>query len=393
MTVASMVGREFRLDLLKPLLPDLSAERLLMELEEGLAAGVIEELAGPAVRYRFTHVLIQETLASELSSARRGQWHAEIGKTLEEFYGTNAEAHATELAYHFAEVMPVVGSQKKIVHYTQPAGEQALAAHAYEEALEHFQRALVIKESQVMDTETASILAGLGRAQAATFERQRIPEVMETLGRALTYFAEVGDIDHAVAIAEYPFYPLLSQRTGNADLIAVALALVPSESPEAGRLLSRYGRVMGVEEGDYFVAQQAFDQALSIAKKNGDLLLEFQTLAASANVDMLYAHPTDSLAKSQKAIELARAVDDPQAEALAHHSLCLDHLILGSLDGMRLQAPAVQANAERLRDRFWLTLALRSYEDIAHLKGNWEAAFSYSDRGLQLSPRECRNRI
>jgi DNA-binding CsgD family transcriptional regulator/tetratricopeptide (TPR) repeat protein len=390
MTVASVVGREFGFGLLKRLLADFSAEQLLETLEEWLAAGIIEELVGQAGRYRFTHVLIQNTLAGELSSARRGQWHAEIGKTLEELYGTKVEVHAAELAYHFAEAMPVVGSHK-MVHYSRLAGEQALAAHAHEEALEHFQRALDIKEDQVMDAETASLLAGLGRAQAATFERQRISEVMETLGRALTYFAEVGDIEHAVAIAEYPFYPLLSQRTGNADLIAVARALVPFESPEAGRLLSRYGRVMGVEEGNYIVAQQAFHQALSIARRNGDLLLEFQTLAASANVDMLYAHPNDSLAKSQRAIALARTVDDPEAEALARYSLGLDHLILGSLDGMRLQAPAVLATAERLRDRFWLTLAFRSYEDIAHLQGDWQAAFSYSDRGLQLLPLECRN--
>ncbi len=60
---------------------------------------------------------------------------------MEELHGADVEAHAAELAHHFAEAEPVLGGLK-LVHYSLMAGERALATYAWEEALGHFQRGL-----------------------------------------------------------------------------------------------------------------------------------------------------------------------------------------------------------------------------------------------------------
>lgn len=242
-----------------------------------------------------------------------------------------------------------------------------------------------------MDYESAASLSGLGRAQAATLERHRIPEVVATLSLAADYFAKVGEVEQVTKIAEYPFYPLFAQSTGNTQLIEFALSHVSADSLAAGRLLSRYAWVLATEEGDYQHAQQCFEQALAIAHREGDASLEVKTLAQAANVDMLYTAFQDSVAKSHRALELAENIDEPESEAIARYSQFLACLALGNLEGMNFQAPTLLALAERLRDRFWLTLALRSYEDCAHLAGEWSTAQSYSDRGLALSPSECRS--
>ena len=95
---------------------------------------LIEEMAGGIDRYSFSHALVQQTLLEELSPSRRVRLHARIGVALEGLYGEEAEAHAAELAYHFAEAEPVLGAEK-LVLYSLLAGEQALATYAYEEAL------------------------------------------------------------------------------------------------------------------------------------------------------------------------------------------------------------------------------------------------------------------
>ncbi len=76
---------------------------MIETLEDGLAAGVIEELPQTVGRYQFTHALTRETLLSELSTMRRVQLHATIADALEKLHGANSEANAAELAYHYAE--------------------------------------------------------------------------------------------------------------------------------------------------------------------------------------------------------------------------------------------------------------------------------------------------
>ncbi len=61
------------------------------------------------------------------------------------------------------------------------------------------------------------------------------------------------------------------------------------------------------------------------------------------------------------------------------------------MNSLRVEAESVLEIAQRLKDRFWITLGLRSKEDAAHLIGDWQAARSFSDQGLELSPSETRN--
>jgi predicted ATPase len=118
LTVASVIGREFELRLLERLEGDsttssgqrLSGEELLDAVEEALAARVIEELPQSVGRYQFAHALLQNTLAQELSAVRRARLHQRIAEALEELYGDNAEIHAAELAYQYAEAGTVTGT-------------------------------------------------------------------------------------------------------------------------------------------------------------------------------------------------------------------------------------------------------------------------------------------
>lgn len=186
LTIASVIGREFTLEHLSPLIEDVSEDRLLEVLEEALAARVIEELPQSVGRYQFTHALIQETLAGELSTTRKVRLHARIAESLEETYGDDASAHAAELTRHFNEAQTVLGTEK-LAHYSLLAGERSLPGYAWEEALSHFSRGLAAKgepltgDRPASDVEAAALLTGLGRAQAATLHQRR-PASMESGG-------------------------------------------------------------------------------------------------------------------------------------------------------------------------------------------------------------------
>ena len=129
--------------------------------------------------------------------------HARIGESLESIYGAEAEAHAAELAHHFAEAEAVTGSTK-LVHYSLLAGERALGSYAWEEAQAHFERALLAKgvplssQDSAKDIEAATLLFGLARAQMAMTDRHEMLQAADSLSRAFDYYADAGEVERAV---------------------------------------------------------------------------------------------------------------------------------------------------------------------------------------------------
>ncbi len=395
LTIASVVGREFELRQLTPLVEDISEDRLLDVLDEALGARVIEELSQAVGRYQFTHALIQDTLTAELTLTRRARLHARIGEVLEELYGTEAEAHAGELAYHFGEAETVLGPEK-LVHYSMLAGERALAAYAWEEALGSFERGLVAKgvalagSDPAGDADSAELLFGLGRAQLATLISHQMPEAVSSLSRAFDYYVDGEDVANAVAIAEIPLLGPAGVAAQSAQMVPRALALVPADSHEAGLLLSLQGCELGRVQRDYAGAQEAFDRALAISIREGDAGLQLRTLTNACYVDTFHMRWKEGLERGLKAIELGGQVDDLASTNMARHYTARMLLDTGNLREARVHATASLDLAERLRDRVALVTALWNNGNVSLAMGDWQAAREFSDRGLALSPEEHR---
>ncbi|MFQ6026030.1 MAG: AAA family ATPase [Dehalococcoidia bacterium] len=386
LNIASVVGREFEMRQLAPLVEDMSEDRLLDVLEEALAARVIEELPQAIGRCQFTHALIQETLAGELTMTRRVRLHARIAEAMEGYYGANAEAHAAELAYHYSQAEAVLGPEK-LVHYTQLAGEQALSRYAFADALIHFERALATKEGEPVDAEAAALLFGFGKAQAATLERVQVRTAIETVTRAFDYYVEAGNIEQAVAVAEYPININAALLSASEPLTSRALALVPPNSRQAGYLLSRQISGLGRIRANFEDAQAAFDQAMRIARQEQDLVLETRTLVNTANAGYFHHRYQDGLDKCQQAIKLATQVNEPHTEAFARYTACENLLGLGKLDEARTYGIAAQEIAEKVSNRDLLDSTLTALGRIACLKGEFQTTREHNDRVETTSPR------
>jgi DNA-binding CsgD family transcriptional regulator len=394
LTIASVIGREFNLEQLGRLIEGLPEERLLESLEEALTARIIEEMPRLPGRYQFTHALTQQTLLEELSTTRRVRLHARIAEALEGLYDANAAEHAVELAYHFAEAEPVVGPEK-LVKYSIMAGEQALAAFAWEEALQHFQRGLTAKgiplagTDPAWDSEAATLLFGLGRAQVATADRHQVDQAVASFSRAFEYYAEAGDVEHTVEIAERLVvrqFIAVGMSLGWSRIIDRAMELVPPDSHEAGRLLAQRAWISGQDQAEYDAAQAAFERALAIAQRNGDVALEMRTLANATQVDFRNSSFRECIANGLRAIELGCHVDDPRSEVNARYytSLALAYKV-GDLEAAHLHANTMLTVAERLRDRQWLTGAFNVNAILCLLKGDWDGVRDCTHRGLSLT--------
>ena len=390
LTIASVVGREFTLEQVSSLIEDITGERLLEVLEEALASRVIEELPHSMGRYQFTHALIQETLAGELSLTRKVRLHARIAQALEDLYGDDTDSHAAELAHHFAQAQTLTGPEK-VVRYSLRAGERALATYAYEDALVHFERGLAAGDIALSgseaapDEEAAALLFGLARAQSATFAGHQLGEAFSTLSRAFEYFALAGNVAQAVAAAEFPLAPAPFQIPGIARLIARALALVPADSHEAGRLLSRHGIILGAAEGDREGAEQALERAIAIARREGDPPLEAQTEYYAAVVSGQHLRWQESLDHGLRAVELGISDENLLSEKQSRAWIVSSLLHMGDLDAARTHALALRDMVERRNTPRGFGFRLAHLASLAILEGDWKAVREYSDRGLGSS--------
>ena len=390
LTIASVIGREFELRQLAPLAEGISDDQLLEVLEEALGARVIEELPQSAGRYQFTHALIQETLSQELSTTRRVRLHARIAEMLEEMYGDDAESHAAELAHHLAQAETVVGTEK-LVRYSLLAGERALGNYAHEEALTHFERGLVARNITLSGTEAASdeeaaaLLFGLARAQTATVEGHQLLEVFATLSRAFEHYAKAGNVSQVVAAAEFPINSPVYRIPGVPELIARALALVPADSHEAGRLLSRYGGVVGASDHDS--GQEALQRAIDIARRKGDVALEVRTLTYAALVSGAHLHWQESADYGLRAIERSAAGENPFSDLISRFWTAASHLAMGDLEGARPHVMVMRDLAQRRSTpRLLASNHLMMVMTLSCLEGDWKVAREHCDRGLEITP-------
>jgi DNA-binding CsgD family transcriptional regulator/tetratricopeptide (TPR) repeat protein len=176
LSVASVIGREFPLDVLRQVLviPD---EELEEALEEASAAAMIDErsVVGTSITYRFSHAFFRQTLYDEIVAPRRIRLHQQVARALEDVHARRLEEHAAELAEHYAFSSDPL-DLAKAVHYGELAARRATDGFAYGEAARQLERTLVVLD--LADPEDTSkrcdLLLALGQALWPAGETERV---------------------------------------------------------------------------------------------------------------------------------------------------------------------------------------------------------------------------
>jgi len=380
---AAVIGRVFTLEQLDRLLDDMSEDRVLSVLEEGLEARIIDELPSAIGSYQFSHALIRETLAGEISLTRQARLHARIADGLEDLYGSSADEYAGQIAHHYAEAGT---NLERLVHFSLVAGQRALDAYAFEDAGEIFERALEAKDSEPLSDDTAALHAGLGAAYSAL---RHIDEALSHIETAFNYYAESGQARRAAAVAESPVTAGVAQIR-MIPLMERALEMVAPQSLDAGRIHSLLGRYVGVALADFERAHEQLDSALEIAQREEDVGLEMRTTASAAMLDVFHLKGQSAVKHSERVLELAKVHDDPLSESMARRTTAWAISDTGDRARTREELDACVVAAERARDHTWLATAHWAALVEALLCGNWRTARDHGQQALDAWPDDPR---
>lgn len=135
---AAVSGRSFDFTIVREA-ADLDLSTALAAIDEARLAGLVSE-STPAGRYRFTHVIVVDSVTSALGSLRRAQLHDRIAAAIEQKADGDPDRWV-EIAHHRVNAVPVAGTPAAIEALAK-GGKQAIASNAFQLARRLLQQRL-----------------------------------------------------------------------------------------------------------------------------------------------------------------------------------------------------------------------------------------------------------
>jgi DNA-binding CsgD family transcriptional regulator len=350
--VAAVIGPEFEPGVLGEA-AGIDGASLGSALEEAVRSGMVDEVPGPRLGYRFAHELVRRALYDRLPAVRRAQLHLGVGETLERAHPEHSVRLLAELAHHFTAAASH-GGIGRAVEYNLRAAEAAAASLAYHDAAARLVTAL---ELGMLDQHRQALIhLDLGVAQ------HRAGRTLEALAafRTAAAYARAHHDDELLARAAIGFEeacwrPAIAHDEAAALLEEATRALGPGDSPLKARALAWLSRALAYS-GAWARAARAREEAVAMARRLGD-----RRALAAALLQAYIARGTlplqEVLAMLTEARELGEELDDPDLVAAARGWAIVPLFELCDLDGARQEAQQLRWAAEQTRQPFQLYTA------------------------------------
>ena len=312
LSVASVIGRDFDLDLLARATGTGQDDLLdLLDILDAAAAAALVRELPTSGRYSFAHSLIQHTLYVDLSATRRARMHRQVALALEDLCGDRPGARAGELARHwYGATRPV--ELGKAIGYSRQAGDEALRALAPADALQYYVQALDLYPhgSDPDPVLELDLTIGLGTAQRQTGD----PAYRDTLLGAARRADELGDTRRLVAASLANDRGMVSSA-GVVDedkvaMLEVALTHLPEATVDRALVLAQLCQELLY--GSPLERRRALaEEAIALALASPDDAAAVRVLNHVSNPLRVPQVLEQSLAWSADALRRAERIGDP----------------------------------------------------------------------------------
>ncbi|MGR6318330.1 BTAD domain-containing putative transcriptional regulator [Micromonospora soli] len=342
---AAVIGRDVDADVLAAVVGE---DAMLDAVDRAAQAGFLTPDGS-----RFSHILVRDTLYTDLSAPRRARWHAAVGAALQRLRPDDVAA----LAHHFGQATGRTAATAA-ARYGRAAAEQAERRCRPHEASRLWQQVVAAQDRAGDDDVRARLAAviGWGRNLAVTGHLDRTRRLR---AEAVATVERLDDPELTADVLAAFDVPAVWTRNDDEELsrqivdaAARALAALPADQAERrSRLLSTLALELRGSTTDR--GRRAAAEAEATARQVGDPAL----LAFALNARFLHEFARTGLAPERARIG-AELVD----LAARHHLVTFE--VLGHL--IALQAHAARADlatadghaaaADRLAERYELPL-------------------------------------
>lgn len=369
---AALIGRSFSESEVIASMAELEPLQVASSIDEGEAAGLIRSGRRVNERVEFVHELARQLLITQIPASEQLTAELKIATALESVYAHSIENQAASLARRFAAAAPLIGPDKS-VHYALLAGQRSLKVHAYEEAVEHFSKALDARSEATGDRIQADLLTGLAFAELHLArnadERRRGFEHQRSAYAVLKAIGDDLGALRVAAIAEGS----LAGAFWNLEFLTEAVesaAEIVRGTREYCKLLCRLGLAYGILKGDQHTATNYLDKASTIALGLNSPEAEVEVLMNRGSVvGFWHMNWLEGLPLSLKAANLT-ANSSPAIRALAD----VASLLIWTGDSLASEyIERFEQAAERLNDPTYLSLSTVSRCMLSLMQGGLDA--------------------
>lgn len=375
--LTAMFGREAELDIVLEA-AELDTDTALDALDVAVVAGLIDD-SNPE-RIRFTHVLVRDTLYSDMTLLRRRRWHTRIGALLER----QEEPDYPALALHYSQLSASTDIRKALDFSVAAAAEadsrysHASAARFYTDALTAWSRlphGSVEEHIDLLARRISAQVAG-GASIGAAVTRREAVSIAERSGRTdlLIRTLTAGELPTTWLKREYGAYD-----AGLVDLIERALARDDLDDASACRLLCALVDEIRGELDDR--AMDAAERAYALSLDLGEP--EIRGLATNALWNLVASDldPERRMVLSVELIELGTSNDMPVFTMIGHHGAFLVDAAEHRFESMRAHLDAESALAENYSWQQASATCQLARGMLAHAVGELDDAHHYFDVG------------
>jgi DNA-binding winged helix-turn-helix (wHTH) protein len=381
LAAAAVCGAEFS-DALLARVAEVALEEVTEQLARAELSGLIQARAG-AARYAFTHGLIREALYARLSNTARAALHGRAARAIELHDTGDSTLRLAELTHHYVCAAPLHDAGRAL-DYVLASAEAARAALAYEQAVEHFERALQLLQYRAPDRVLRAKLQ-LGRAQALLRSGAR-EAARAALLDAFALAREAGDVDLRVSAAALF---ASSPESGSVDetqvsLLDEALSCIAVADPRRSWLEALLAKSLSYAP-DATRRVQLARQARARASERSELQLETLTRCHQALLGPDHIAEREQIAASL--LELAHERGDAEALLSAFAARIETCAALGDIDGLDAAAFSLESLGEQVRDPVarWHTKVLCCMR--ATLRGEMKLAREHAEAALHAGTR------
>ncbi len=427
--VASIIGRDFNSALLRDVLK-ISDPLLFDEIMQQLIdRGLLEHFSDfKGQDYRFTHILMSDTIYGTLLSGDKCELHGLIGQSLESLHQANLDEYIDVLARHYFYSL----DGKKALEYCIRAGKRSAEKFALEQARSYYlQSELLMSKIPHQHQQAADVYSGLGQSQLFHGEYQlalesfrkaagrmqegvcspldyiqlaklhrSLAEVYEKLSQyeeAITHLTiaqnmvKVSGVQDSVETV-WLFHDLgwVQFRQGNLTdaeyTLQAGLKSLPDENQQPALYASICNRLAGVyyQQSKFIEAARLLEHSIALRERLGDRVA---VARSSNNLGLLQwkmGSWSEGLQSFGRSLKSHRMLGDVEGEVNVLSNLGLLEIDRGDFPEAETHLLLALEQAERLHLIYHTAMINLHLSRLFHLTGRFDDGLQFTKKGTEL---------